>query len=91
MADIAKHIVFSGKVQGVGFRYTARQIASRYELTGFVRNLPDRTVEMFVQGNANDLAHCLRDINESFAPYIRDTKTEAASPNPRYVEFSIDF
>ncbi len=91
MADIAKHIIFSGRVQGVGFRFTARRIAQRYELAGFVRNLPNGTVEMFVQGRANDLAYCLRDINESFAGYIRDTKIEDASPNAGYDEFSIAF
>jgi acylphosphatase len=91
MADIAKHIIFSGRVQGVGFRYTARQIAARYGLTGFVRNLSDGTVEMFAQGCANDLAQCLRDINKSFAGYVRDTKIEDASPNAGYDEFSIAF
>ena len=91
MADIAKHIIFSGRVQGVGFRYTARQIAARYGLTGFVRNLSDGTVEMFAQGRANDLAHCLRDIGESFAGYVRNTKIEDASPNTGYDEFSIAF
>ena len=91
MADIAKHIIFSGRVQGVGFRYTARQIAGRYGLTGFVRNLSDGTVEMFAQGRANDLAQCLRDINESFAGYVRNTKIEDASPNARYDGFSIAF
>jgi len=91
MADIAKHIIFSGRVQGVGFRYTARQIAARYGLTGFVRNLSDGTVEMFAQGRANDLAQCLRDIDESFAGYVRDTKIEDASPNAGYDEFSIAF
>ena len=91
MADIAKHIIFSGRVQGVGFRYTARQIAARYGLTGFVRNLSDGTVEMFAQGRANDLAYFLRDIGESFAGYVRNTKIEDASPNAGYDEFSIAF
>lgn len=91
MADIAKHIIFSGRVQGVGFRFTARRIAGRYGLRGLVRNLPNGTVEMFVQGDANDLARCLRDIGEAFAGYVRDTKIEDASPNARYDEFSIAF
>jgi len=49
MADTAKHIVFSGRVQGVGFRFTCHQIARRYELTGFVKNLPDGSVELLIQ------------------------------------------
>ncbi len=91
MADIAKHIIFSGRVQGVGFRFTARRIAGRYGLRGFVRNLPNGTVEMFAQGDANDVAQCLRDIGEAFAGYVRDAKIEDASPNARYDGFSIAF
>jgi Acylphosphatase len=44
-----RRIVFSGRVQGVGFRATARAVASRFEVTGWVRNADDGTVEMEVQ------------------------------------------
>jgi acylphosphatase len=91
MADVAKHVIFLGRVQGVGFRYTARRIAARYELTGFVRNLPNGTVEMLVQGSIEDVANCLRDIDEAFAGYIRDTQTENVPPNARYSTFQIAF
>jgi len=91
MADVAKHVIFSGRVQGVGFRFTARRIAARYELAGFVRNLPNGTVEMLVQGSIEDVANCLRDIDEAFAGYIRDTQTENVPPNPRYSTFEITF
>ena len=49
---IRKHIIFYGRVQGVGFRYYAVNKANQLGLTGWVRNLPDGTVEMEVQGNA---------------------------------------
>ena len=48
---IRKHIIFYGRVQGVGFRYYAVNKANQLGLTGWVRNLPDGTVEMDVQGN----------------------------------------
>ena len=48
---IRKHIVFYGRVQGVGFRYYAVNKANQLGLTGWVKNLPDGTVEMEVQGN----------------------------------------
>lgn len=47
---IRKHIIFYGRVQGVGFRYYAVNKANQLGLTGWVRNLPDGTVEMEVQG-----------------------------------------
>ncbi|MEM3341636.1 MAG: acylphosphatase [Thermoplasmata archaeon] len=49
--DFARaHIIFYGVVQGVGFRYSARSLASRLGLDGWVRNLPDGTVEAVVEG-----------------------------------------
>jgi acylphosphatase len=39
------HLLYSGRVQGVGFRYTVKSVANGFELTGIVRNLPDGRVE----------------------------------------------
>ena len=52
---IRKHILFYGRVQGVGFRYHATYKASLLELTGWVRNLEDGSVEMEVQGDYRDV------------------------------------
>jgi acylphosphatase len=45
-----KHVFVAGKVQGVGFRWSARSRANELGLTGWVRNLPDRSVELCFQG-----------------------------------------
>ena len=50
MSEVRKHSVFHGRVQGVGFRYTAKYMAQSLELTGWVRNEYDGTVTMEVQG-----------------------------------------
>ena len=50
MSEVRKHIVFYGRVQGVGFRYTAKYLARSLELTGWVKNDWDGTVTMEVQG-----------------------------------------
>jgi acylphosphatase len=88
---IARHIIFKGRVQGVGFRYTTRRIAGRYQLAGFVRNLPDGTVEMLAQGSPEDIDNCMRDIEEYFSGYIRDTKVNEIPPDPKYTDFQITF
>jgi acylphosphatase len=88
---MAKHVVFKGRVQGVGFRYTAHRSACRFELTGFVRNLGDGSVEMFVQGNSEDLDECLADIGDSFKGYIKDTQVNEAPDDPRYASFVITY
>ena len=89
MAETAKHIFFSGHVQGVGFRFTAQSVAKRYELTGFVRNNHDGKVEMLVQGQKEDIEDCLHDLQETFA--INDFESEDIAPDPSYIDFRIKF
>jgi len=88
---IAKHIIFIGNVQGVGFRFTAHRIANHHQLAGFVRNVPDGNVEMLAQGKSEDIDNCILDIKDSFAGYIRQTKIEDTAPDPRYSDFKITF
>jgi len=88
---IAKKIIFFGQVQGVGFRFTAHSVARRYDLTGFVRNMPDGSVEMLAQGQSADVEMCLRDIGESFAGYIRKTQIDDIEPDSSFKDFRITF
>jgi acylphosphatase len=57
------HIVISGMVQGVGFRYFVQHHARQLGLTGWVRNLPNGRVEIMAEGN--------RDFVESFIVYVQ--------------------
>ena len=52
---IRRHYIFYGWVQGVGFRYRAYHAAHRFGVTGWVRNLPDGTVEMELEGTEADI------------------------------------
>ena len=91
MPQTAKHFIFKGRVQGVGFRWTVHRIAGRYDLTGFVKNLPDGTVEMLAQGSAEDIENGLNDIADSFGGYIRETKITEPPADPGYTGFAITF
>ena len=91
MPEVTRHVYFSGIVQGVGFRFTARRIAQRYELVGYVRNRPDGRVEMLVQGLSKNITDCLQEIQESFVGYIRNTRIEGALPETKYNSFEITF
>jgi len=91
MSQSTKHIIFTGRVQGVGFRFTALNIANRYQLTGFVRNLHDGSVEMIAQGHCDDITLCIGDIKESLGVYIREVKTEEAVFESQYKDFKITF
>ena len=48
-------ILYSGQVQGVGFRYTAKSVATGFEVTGAVRNLPNGRVELIAEGSRGEL------------------------------------
>jgi acylphosphatase len=87
----ARHVIFIGRVQGVGFRYTAHRIAYRHQLTGFVRNLPDGTVEMVAQGPAGDIDDCIKDIKDYFGDYLRETRIQEIPTNPKCKDFRITF
>ena len=65
MADVRKHIVFYGRVQGDGFRYTAKYLAQSLELTGWVRNEYDGTVTMEVQGRETLINKLLVGLNQN--------------------------
>ena len=91
MPQTAKRIIFIGRVHGVGFRFTALHTASRLGLTGTVRNVFDGSVEMVVQGPADDIDHCIRDLENSFHGYITETKIEDIPPNPQHTDFKITF
>ena len=91
MSQIAKRIIFTGQVQGVGFRFTALSTANRRRLTGLVRNLTDGSVEMLAQGDSADVDDCIRDLEESFAGYIRETKIEDVPFSPQLKNFRITY
>ncbi|MBZ0278477.1 MAG: acylphosphatase [Anaerolineae bacterium] len=54
------HVIVHGHVQGVSFRYFTQMRAAEIGLTGWVRNLPDRTVEVTAEGGRADLERLLR-------------------------------
>jgi acylphosphatase len=64
---IARRVIFEGRVQGVGFRYTTKDIAKGFEVCGTVKNLPEGTVEMEVMGEREEVEAFLKEIAEESA------------------------
>ena len=91
MGAVAKQVIFAGRVQGVGFRFTVFNIANRCRLTGFVRNAADGSVEMIVQGCEDDIEKCLVDVRKTYDVDILETRIEEVPINPQYEEFKITF
>jgi len=81
---------FTGRVQGVGFRYTAAEIARGLPVTGYVRNERDGSVELLAEGPAEAVDILLETIRESrLGSLIRHLHTESQPPSDRYSSFSI--
>lgn len=62
---IGRKVYYEGKVQGVGFRWTIKNIAKGYEVIGWVRNLADGRVELQVSGVPDEVVAFLKAIEQS--------------------------
>ncbi len=62
---IARQVFYEGRVQGVGFRFTVKQLARGYEVVGWVRNLDDGRVELQCGGERAEVEDFLKAIAES--------------------------
>ena len=75
--------LFEGKVQGVGFRSSVLSLAKGYEVTGWVKNLPDGRVEVFASGDADEIEEFLQGIREShLAWHIDHVNVTPSTPEP---------
>jgi acylphosphatase len=80
---------YSGRVQGVGFRYTVRSIAYGYQVTGYVCNLPDGRVELVAEGDRINLDAFLAEVRDRFFNYIRDERRDSQPATGEYSGFEI--
>jgi acylphosphatase len=74
-------IHFTGRVQGVGFRYTVKNVALPHSVQGYVRNLPDGRVELLMEGPDHEMDEIIDSIKQKMAGFIRrvDVKTTPSS------------
>lgn len=85
-------IKFKGRVQGVGFRFTACHVAGEYpELTGWVRNESDGSVTMVVEGARRDIEACLRDLRLRMRRNIESERVEWSKAEARYETFVVRY
>lgn len=61
---LAKRVIFEGRVQGVGFRYTVKDLSRGFEVCGWVKNLSDGSVELEVMGEPNEVESFIKEIAE---------------------------
>jgi acylphosphatase len=71
-----RKVTYAGRVQGVGFRMTARRLSSGFLVSGYVRNQEDGRVELVVEGEPDVVASYLLAIHREFGDMIRDIREE---------------
>ena len=75
-----KRILYAGRVQGVGFRYTAQALAAGRPVAGHVRNLPSGDVELIAEGEDSAVEEYLAAVAQRMAGYISNTTVQDVAP-----------
>jgi len=84
-----ENVLFSGHVQGVGFRYTSLQVAKEFEVSGYVQNLPDGRVQLEVEGTREDVSAFIKAVEERMHGCIRNVERSARSRPAQFKGFLI--
>jgi len=82
---------FFGRVQGVGFRYVACRTARAFEVSGYVRNMPDSSVECVVEGERAEVDAFIAALSEQMSDYIARKTEQSAPSSGQYVSFDVKF
>ncbi len=80
---------FTGRVQGVGFRYTVHNLAMPHNVSGYVRNLPDGRVELVMEGPGSDMDQLVDSIRRKMTHFIRQMDMQEEPPTRAFTGFSI--
>jgi acylphosphatase len=84
-----REVHFSGRVQGVGFRYTTRAIAARFEVTGFVQNLNDGRVLLVVEGDGETIGRFIDAVEAEMGRWISDARARVLPASREFSCFEV--
>lgn len=86
------HVIFYGRVQGVGFRFTAQSLARKFEdISGYVRNTPQGTVELVCEGPEERVKVYLDELKRSMAGNIKDAQVNWEPSTGKFKSFNIRY
>ena len=84
------HVYYSGHVQGVGFRYSAKQLSLEFDVTGWVKNLQDGRVEMVIEGERGELETFQAAIPDAgLRRFLRETQSHGSEGTGEFRGFEI--
>ncbi len=85
------NIYYTGRVQGIGFRFTTQRLANSLGVSGWVKNLSDGRVEIVAQAEEEALKEFLAKILECFSSYIKDTEISCLPASDEFKDFGVEF
>jgi len=88
---VRQRVIYSGRVQGVCFRASARELSRGHAVVGYVRNLPDGTVELEAEGSATEVAAFLADVDRHFTGYIAGAQRTLLAARADEARFEIRY
>jgi len=86
---VQAHILYSGAVQGVGFRFIVQKSALNLDLTGWVKNLPSGSVEILVNGPKERIEKLCNMVEEYFDGHVRNKEIQFTSSDVKFEDFQI--
>ncbi|WP_417378964.1 acylphosphatase [Gimesia sp.] len=88
---ITLRAIYHGRVQGVGFRYRTTRLAQKYPITGYVKNLPDGTVELVAQSQDKPvLEQFFDDMMLMFAANVTNVSIDEIDSEPHFLQFQVE-
>ena len=91
MPSTCYNITFTGRVQGVNFRWTACQVAKRFNVAGWVRNEVDGSVRCLAEGDPGDLDAFVKAVQDAMSGCIKETRVSRASTSGELSGFTIQY
>lgn len=88
---VRHRVVYTGRVQGVCFRAISCELARGRAVVGYVRNLPDGTVELEAEGAPEEVGGYLRAVEARFAGYITGAERSTLAPRGDETRFQIRY
>jgi acylphosphatase len=88
---MATEYIFSGNVQGVGFRFQTASLARKYAVTGFVRNLGNGDVQLVVDGSPAAVTQFVSAVQAAMANYIGSVDRRELDTHERLTSFDIRY
>ena len=88
---VRSHIIFSGTVQGVGFRFTSQRFALQLKLTGWVKNLPDGRVEMMAEGPRERIENLIYKLDKHYDGKVKSRDIDWLDARGQFTDFVITY